>query len=563
MDEATAVPFSAFFSDSGGEPDASDNTNVEFEIAITSNPSRTQTPVVRSVTLSYVTSSESRGLTIDTTEEFLRASRQQNTRVETVLPSPTDGRVVIDGRVDVGDVVYGTLRSMQQADRFGTPVIGITGDGLPLSPVQASRTEFLLRQSSLDGVCGVMRMEDRSYLLTDTLNDRVLLLDTNGEVLKGLASNNVRNLSEAGLYPLTACYNRGEATLYLTWTGDVNFASMDLSKILVNGSGISIRLSNSSDKVSKLQGQNSQMDAGNVTPVVLSEAHAGQLAYFLDSQSTNDPRLFVNIDADAVSAGLDLENTNFASLAGARGLPMAVAPIRYVTGIFRPISVSVTADGNWLVGNAKPLLVDSGSADVVSGVGKSEITSVLEMDPDTGEVVFSDDSVDFSLVTFGSAVEYNERYVLVAGITKDDTPPSGSSTSTANTASLGQGSSVTTTTTTTTTTTATEGGTTSSSVTNDLDVISGYRGRVKIVEKRSGRVVMDESTSDGTYASDAQLDADGNIVVVEKSFANNVARGRVTKVDDLGNVFFQFGLRDFSAPNDVRVLSTGNLVISS
>jgi hypothetical protein len=562
MDQATAVPFSPFFSDPGDDPHVDDNTNMEVEIAITSDSAKTQTPVVRSVTLSFVTSSESRGLTIDTTEEFLRASRQENTRVETVVPSPTDGRVVIDGRIDVGDVVYGTLRSMQQADRFGTPVVGITGNSLPLSPIQASKEEFLLRQSSLDGVCTVIRMQDRSYLLTDTLNDRVLLLDPDGDVLRGLASNNARFSAEKGLYPLTANYDREGSTLYLAWTGNVNFASLDLSKVLINGSGLSIRLS-SADTVSKLQGQNSELESGNVTPVVLSEAHAGELAYFLDSQSTKDPRLFVNVDPDAVASGVDLENTNFASLAGPRGLPLSVAPIRYVRGIFRPVSVSVTAAGNWLIGNAKPLLVNGDSADIVTGVGKSEITSVLEMNPLTKEVVFSDDSVDFSLVTFGSAVEYNERYVLVAGITADESPPSGSQASTANTASLGTGSAITSTTTTTTTSTGQAGATTSVSVTNDLDMVSKYRGRVKIVEKRSGRVVFDEPTSDGTYASDAQLDADENIVVVEKSFANNTSTGRVIKVDELGNVFFQFGLREFAAPNDVRVLSTGNLVVSS
>jgi hypothetical protein len=96
-----------------------------------------------------------------------------------------------------------------------------------------------------------------------------------------------------------------------------------------------------------------------------------------------------------------------------------------------------------------------------------------------------------------------------------------------------------------------------------LDLISGYRGHIKIIEKRSGRVVFDELTSDGTLASDAQLDADENIVIVEKSFDGNISKGRVAKVDELGNVFFQFGLREFSAPNDVRVLSTGNLVVSS
>jgi hypothetical protein len=563
MDEATAVPFSSFFSDSGGSPNVTDNTNIEIEVAITSNSGRTLTPVVRYVTLSYVTTSESRGLTIDTTDEFLRAESQSNTRVETITPSLTDGRVVIDGRVDVGDVVYGTLRSLQQIDRFGTPIMGLTGSNLPLSPIQAAREEFVLRTPSLDGVTGVIRLYDRSYLLSDTLNDRILLLSPQGEILGGLASNNARTLANNGLYPLTATYHREAKTLYLTWTSNVNFASLDLSKVIINGSGLSIRLSNTTDTAAKLQGQNSSLDSGNVTPIVLSESHSTEMEYFLDNQSTNDPRLFVNVDPDAVSSGLDLANTNFASLSGARGLPLYVAPIRYVRGIFRPISISVTSAGNWLIGNAKPLLLNEESADVVSGVGKEEITSVLEINPATGEVVFSDDSVDFTLVTFGSAVEYNERYVLVAGINEDATAPTGSTTKTIQTASLGLGSTVTSSTTTLPDQTDTTGAVTSVSVTSEFDMISGYRGRVKIVEKRSGRVVFDESTSDGTYASDAQLDANENIVIVEKSFVGNVGKGRVVKIDELGNVFFQFGLREFASPNDVRVLSSGNLVISS
>lgn len=565
MDESNVVPFLPFFSTPGEDPGVEDNTNIEVEFALTSNSGRTQSPIVRSITLSYITSSETRGLTIDTAEEFLRGTKFSNTMVETVPPSDTDGQVIIDGRIDVGDVVYGTLRSMQQLDRFGTPIVGITGSELPLSPVQAAAGEFVLRQSSLDGVSAVIRNEDKTYLITDTLNDRVLLLGREGEILKGLASNNARLLSSEGLYPLTATYNPDDTTLYLAWTSNVNFASLDLSKVVINGSGLTVRLSNATDRVVKLQGQNSDLDGGNVTPIELSEAHAAELRFFLESQSIRDPRLFVNVDPDAVASGLDLENTNFASLSGPRGIPLAVAPITFVRGIFRPISVSITSSGNWLIGNAKPILTTDEGTDIVSGIGKDEITSTLEFVPDTGEVVFSDDSVDFSLVTLGSAVEYNERYVVVAGIETEETPPVGSVETTTQKASLGVGAKLTTATTTQPASTAqdTTGAVTTTTVTSDLDAISGYRGKVKIVEKKSGRVVFDEPTSDGTYAADAVLDEDGNLVVVEKSFVGGVGRGRVVKMDELGNVFFQFGFRELSSPNDVRVLSTGNLVVSS
>jgi hypothetical protein len=59
------------------------------------------------------------------------------------------------------------------------------------------------------------------------------------------------------------------------------------------------------------------------------------------------------------------------------------------------------------------------------------------------------------------------------------------------------------------------------------------------------------------------LDEDGNAVVIEKSFADNRSTGRVVKLDEDGNVFYQFGMEELSSPNDVRVLSTGHLIVST
>ena len=97
----------------------------------------------------------------------------------------------------------------------------------------------------------------------------------------------------------------------------------------------------------------------------------------------------------------------------------------------------------------------------------------------------------------------------------------------------------------------------------DFDVLNSRVGVVKIVERKSGRVVFEQPTSDGTYGADVDLDAEGNLVIIEKSFTGTQTSGRVLKLDEDGNVFFQFGLSELSAPNDVRVLSTGNLAIST
>jgi len=562
FDQSTAAPFSSFFSESGGYPDVAENRSVEIEIALAANPGKTGSPVVRSVTISYITSSVNSGLTIDTTDDFLRAAKLENAAV--VNP----GEVIIDGRIDVGDVVYGMQHSIQQASistnlssiSFETPVVGFDGTSLPLSPLQASQNNLGLRESSLDGVASVERLADRTFLATDTLNDRIIIFDREGQLIKGFVSNNVRNQTD--LYPLSVIYNRTAKILYIAWSTNVSLSKMDLSKMIISGAGLSMTLSNASDKVGRLTGPNTEAMSANVSPVILSSAHAGQLEAFFGDTSVTDYRLYINIDPTAAKEGINSDNANYATLVGPRGIPIFVGDIKFIRGLFRPISVSRTTEENWLISNAKPLLTAEGGNDIITGVNSSEVTSVIEIDPSTGEIVFSDNSVDFSLLTLGNAIEYNERYIAVAGIVEGEGPPETVAEKTV-TATVGGGVVHKINTTTTTATTAGSTSSTSSEIKTDLDVLNSRRGIIKIVEKRSGRVVFEQETSDGTYAADVQLDEDGNLVSIEKSFSEEATSGRVVKIDEDGNIFYQFGLEELASPNDVRVLSTGNLVVST
>lgn len=562
FDQSTASTFSSFFSVSGGDPDVTDNRAIELEIALSANASRTSTPVVRSVTVSYITANAASGLTVDTTDEFLRASKLENAEVA------TPGDVLIDGRIDVGDVVYGLQHSLQQSSLsddgfttvFGTPVVGITGTRLPLSPIQAAQLNFSRRESNLEGVASVERLMNRDYLTADTLNDRIIVFDRDGGLVKAFASNNVRNIDD--LYPLTVAYNERTTTLYITWSTNISLATMDLSKMILSGAGLSITLSNVTDKIVRLVGPSSETTVSNVSPILLSVVHAGQLESFLGDASTNDHRLFLSIETDAVKEGIDSDNSNFATLVGPRGMPVFVGDITFIKGLNRPISISRTSADNWLIGNAKPLLTGDGDTDPITGIPKSDITSIIEIDPDTGEIVFADNSVDFSLLTLGGAVELNERYVAVAGIVEGEQPDLQKTTSSI-TATVGGGVVINNSTETTTETGSTGTTTTTTDAKSDVDVLESRRGVIKIVEKRSGRVIFEQETSDGTFAADIQLDEDDNLVTIEKSFGDTTTAGRVIKLDEDGNVFYQFGLAELSSPNDVRVLSTGNLVVST
>lgn len=529
LDQSNAITFQPATTVSGDPPNVPDNVCIEVEVALAADTTRTASPVIRTLTLSYISSAEGTGLSIDTADDFLRASKLANTKVQ----SPGD--VLIEGRIDVGDIVFGHVRSLQQIDQFQTPIYGVTGSDLFISPVQAAIPDLTLRQPSLNGVTTTHRLQDRTYLITDAINDRVLLFDRDGQLVRGIASNNIRNVDK--LYPLMATYNPREEILYVCWSRNVKLSGVDLSKMTLRGAGVIITLSNSLDKVVRVQGSNTELESANVTAIEMSKGHALELKDFLDATGISDSRLFIEIDPDAVTEGIDTTNANYATLVGARGMNVFVGDVTFIKGVFRPISASITASGNWLVGNAKPLATGSGGTDILTGTGRGDVTSVIEIEPSTGLITFSDDSVDFSTTTLGNAVEYRDgKYIAVAGIESEDSSSS-------------------------TTTTTTESS--STTVVSEQDALKSYTGKVKIVEKRSGRVVFDQPTSEGTYGADVQVDADENLVVIEKAFDGDFGKGRVVKVDEDGNVFFQYGLAELASPNDVRILSNGNLMVSS
>ena len=581
FDQTLTATFGPTITVAGDDPQVSDNTNLEVEIALASNEAKTSSPTLRSVTISYITHSEDKGIIIDSVPDFLRGLHFLNTTV-TSYPGQYDddgeiqGSVVIDGRNDTGDVVYGLINSAQQAtfEVNQIPVMGITGNDLFMSPWQAVSSDlyqlYIKRKTGLDGVAHVQRQDDRTYLIADTFNDRLLLLSSEGRLISGLVTNNVRTQDE--LYPIVAIYNQRLSGIYVAWSKNIELTSaLDMSKFHVNATGLSITLSAQTEKAATISGLpgDAGKASGNVTFIQLSSAHNGEVLAYLESQG-DAAELFLDIDADAIPDGIDKSNANYASLAGPRGLPMPNADVLFVPGIYRPISVIISKySGNWIVCNAKPL----DETDVVTGVSKNEITSLVEFDPLTGEVVFSDDSMNFSIITLGGVAEFNEKYIAIAGISAEPYPPPTTSTSSSTKQTLGIGTLVAnTSTTTTTTTTATKEGTntsTEASLTTDFSKLSGYRGRVRLIEKASGRVVFDQLTSDGTFAADIQVDGNDNFIVIEKYYVSSAdsilpyGRGRIIKMDEDGNIYWQYGLGAFESFNDVRTLDSGNVVICS
>ncbi len=377
----------------------------------------------------------------------------------------------------------------------------------------------------------MQRLEDRTYLIADTFNDRVLLLDKNGNIKKGFVSNNVR--TEKSLYPMVSIFNKNLKTIYVAWSTNISLnENFDLSKFMVNGSGLSVTLNGNKDKVSSISGLPG--DAGttsaNVIAILLGEDHYGEIVSYLENQG-EDSKLYIDVDQDAVPGGIDKTSSNYASLSTPRGLPLSIADVMFVPGIYRPISCIISKyTNNWIICNAKSLSSDT---DPVTGVSKT------------------DNSIDFSTITLGGIAEYNEKYLVMAGISSEQYPPPNTISSNTITQTLGSGTISTDKTTTITAVNKLDSGSTvetKSQTTTEFPELDKYRGRVKIVEKKSGRSVFDELTSDGTYASDVQIDSDNNLVIIERYYEEDksspipVGRGRIIKMDEDGNIFWQYGL---------------------
>ncbi len=159
--------------------------------------------------------------------------------------------------------------------------------------------------------------------------------------------------------------------------------------------------------------------------------------------------------------------------------------------------------------------------------------SVIEVNIDSEETVFSYDKIQFSDYSLGSVYEVDEYSFLISGIVKFE-----------------------------------------DQMTQPQDVVgeetfeqeasrklSNYRGKVIIVDRSNKSISFQYDCPDGSYASDAVVDKNSNYIIAESSFVSN--SGRIVTVDSYGNIIRQIGGGLFSKINDVRSLGNDNVIIST
>lgn len=517
-----------------GQVFARPGTNAEVEVTLISSDDFTLTPTLRALELRLLAASDNHGFNIDTESDWSRGTVKNID----IVPGVGDASLEIESPINVGGMYYSFVDAIRELDDGKVGVFGFSGNRMPISPVQA-KNWFNKPFKKFEEPVGVSRQIDKNYVVADKDNDRVLEVDGVGNLVRGFASVNV---DDETFYPFASAYNERTKVLTIVTSQAIDRASVDLTKISLFLGSAEIPLTATDTIISSRKSE-------QILEILMSDDKAAALA------GSANP-LTVNFQIDAFAIPIEL-NESSSALLGPGGIEVFVGDLIYMDGIRHPVSVNILENGNWIVGNSNTHFIPGEDLTAEATTEEEEVdpnlvAPILEFDPDTQETIFSSDLIEFSDFSLGAIIEQTDTRIVVAGVIVDAAAVG---------EGVGDGSTTDETTTTSTTTTS------------DTDVFSrtefrqqarsklaSHRGIVVIIEKLSGSIVFKYTSPDGLYASDVDIDASGNLVIAESSFA--AIAGRVIVLDSLGNIVRVFGNGILTVVNDARSIADGRFLLS-
>jgi hypothetical protein len=384
-DELANTPFSPYVQNSGDSPDVPKNPIFEFEITLESTADGSATPVLDSFRVTYIVAASDNGFAIDTYEEWARGTYTDKTDIET-----TPGSVRIKSPISIGNIFYGNSFILQEIDLTNTPVTGFRGHNFLLSPNKVVLNDL---EPAFDMINSLTRADEAVYRFCDTGNDRIMEITFDGRFVYGLGSFNE---TSPFLGVMSVVYNPRLEILQIVFSRGVLLEGLDLSKIELRYDG----------QVSLLDTNSSVVEDSTIS----SDGTVKLLKIQLSSQ-INEAL------SDASEIGLVLREGFFifeelsdfflsTNLVRFTGFPVFKGDFLYIDGLFQPVSVNKTKEGNYLIGNAKRW-----------GRSNEGIATIVEFTTE-GIPTFSYDrnSFQFTLETLGNAKQFNDDYIVAAGI---------------------------------------------------------------------------------------------------------------------------------------------------
>lgn len=507
-----------------GDVIALNGTNSEIEVVMTSNSERTLSPILNSLELRILVNADFTGFVIDTEAEWERGTLKNVSTNDSVEEGKS--YLTVSTPINVDGRYFAKSSSVSEINDNNIGVYGFSGNLMPVSPNQA-RLWNGSSSRGFDVVSSVVRTFENHFIISDLNNNRVVEVDSEGNLVKGFGST---YSIDTDFYPLSAIYNNTNNILTIVFTKSAVVS--DISKIYFYFGSSKIYLSSSDTVLSTTK-------AGN--KILEIELDVDTAIRLTDANSNN---LFINFAAGAFTnniitkPGMSVSgNAIYSSL---RGLTCFVGDFTYIDNISHPIYAGVTSDNNWVIANSSIHFIKL-DADVAEA---ANVPDVIEIDPldvtDIDNKLISSD-IKFSDYSLGGIYEWQDGSFIIAGIEE-----SISSVSTV----------------------------TGDDIRNQYDTVpdnvefrasavddlKNYNGIVVVIDKSNNKRQVLYSSPDGLYPSDVDGFNDGSMIVSESSFYDT--SGRLVKIDTYGNVVWQYGSGTFNIINDTKVLRDGSLIVS-
>jgi hypothetical protein len=605
-----------------GDVFAQNGTDIEIDVVLVSSTDRTKTPILNSLELQYIVTTDTVGFNINNAETWNRGT-YINEMIEPDIINTSEYNLTLEEPVSVGDLYYVYQNGVNQNDPQGLAVTGFRGLQFKslISPVQALGIVNNSYNPGFYSPFSVYRLMNRNFLISDTTNDRVIETTVNGEFVRGLGGHNVEDT--AGFYPMCAIFNPRKGTLTICFSQVVNLENFDITKIKLWIGSANIYLSSSDTVLSN--GKN-----GKILEISLTSDKVEQM-------QDDTVEVYVDFITGVFNTAFSYP-ANAKKLLTNRGLSVFIGDFAYVNDIQHPVYANKINNGDWVICNSKIAMTETQVTDtkkitVTVGQSTSFISYIdIPLDPTTGQPITNytatwDLKVPTALtatVTRGGAetsadgkqlqttIYINQPDTTQIGVYQlliTITDSTGGQETTTVVLTI-QAESLTATTPTespsllqinfeTENVTYSYNGLQFSDFTlgsayevsdtqllitglyaleDDLPKPEGsqesetfeqqavrkltnYGGKTIILNKTDDSITFEYYSSDNSYPSDAVLDENNLVVLAETSFIGNA--GRVIKIDGDGNIIWQLSNGLFAKVNDVRAKLTGDVVIST
>lgn len=480
----------------------------------------TVSPVLNSLRLRLLVDGDFSGFSLSDKSDWERGSLN-NVSLEDNAVSGSD--IVIKNPINVGGYSFLNKDAVSEISDSKIGVLGFNGTRMPISPNQAANWNNSSKYK-FRGSTSIKRKYNKNYLVADTYNNRVLEVDQNGNLVKGIGSTYVND--DRYLYPLNVIYNNTNHILTVVFSKD--FTLNDITKIIlyVDKEKISLTindivLDSYSNKILKIQiNENIWTRLGNISESLYFKADTGSFSediVFSPESSKLNSVLY--------------------------GIKCFIGDFTYVDGIKHPIFVNILDNNNWVILNSSMMYFDSEN-DINTEENNfqefSEVAPLLEYDIENHEIAFTYDKIKFSDFSLGGAYEFEDGKYIVAGVVDGDSFS----------------------------TNFTSEDLLSSENTNSkirkraaaIDALQGYKGVISVIDKINNQYTIFYNSPDGLYPTHVSPCSNGDMIVSESSFAES--SGRIIKLDEYGNIKWVYGTGVFNIINDVYESANKDIVVS-